>query len=231
MRICILLASIVYIHPADILQWHSLSSYPRGEINARLADVILINKVNSLPTIDLAKQQADHIRALIKTDTPVLLGNSIVTPESRDTSTGKILTNDTKVDALIRGRRVLVIDDGPTLTHGGMPFGAGFVLAKQMGAGQIVDPRPYAKGSLVGVFKKFQHLEKVLPAMGYGEQQIRDLEDTVESVECDAVITGTPINLENVIAMKKPSVRARYCLELDDENMNAMEHALMPFTK
>lgn len=196
-----------------------------------MADVILINKVNSLPTIDLAKQQADHIRALIKSDTPVLLGNSIVTPESRDTSNGKILTDDTKVDALIRGRRVLVIDDGPTLTHGGMPFGAGFVLAKQMGAAEIVDPRPYAKGSLVDVFKKFQHLEKVLPAMGYGEQQIRDLEDTVQSVECDAVIFGTPINLENVIAMKKPSVRARYCLELDDENMNAMEHALMPFTK
>ena len=147
-----------------------------------MADVILINKVNSLQNLEQAKKQADRIRSLLKKDTPVLFGNSIVSPEARDVSTGELL-DGAKVDDLVRGKRVLVIDDGPTLTHGGMPFGAGFVLAKQMGAKEIVDPHPYAKGSLVDVLKKFQHLERVLPAMGYGEAQIRDLEKTVQSVD------------------------------------------------
>mmetsp|Transcript_27715 Transcript_27715/g.49947 ORF Transcript_27715/g.49947 Transcript_27715/m.49947 type:complete len:251 (-) Transcript_27715:89-841(-) len=214
---------------ADALRGgHEEHFYP-GEINMRMADVVIINKVNSLPSVDQATKQADRIHTLIKSDIPVLFGNSIVSPEARDHTTGKLL-DDADVDNLVRGKRVLVIDDGPTLTHGGMPFGAGYVLAKQMGAKEIVDPHPYAKGSLVAVFSKFVHLVNVLPAMGYGEEQIRDLQDTVQSVDCDSVITGTPINLENVIDMKtKPCVRARYCLQLDTENMGAMEHALRLF--
>ena len=212
---------------ADALrEGHEEHFYP-GELNAIMADLILINKVNSLPSIDQARKQADRIRALIKSqETPVIFGNSIVSPEAREN--GKLLDTEA-VDSLVRGKRVLVIDDGPTLTHGGMPFGAGYVLAKQMGAKEIVDPHPAAKGSLVGVFRKFQHLENVLPAMGYGEQQIQDLQDTVQSVDCDCVITGTPINLESVIDMKQSCVRARYCLQLDTENMDAMVHALQPF--
>ena len=99
-----------------------------------------------------------------------------------------------------------------------------------MGAREIVDPRPFAKGSLVGVFRKFQHLENVLPAMGYGDEQVRDLQDTVQTVECDCMVTGTPINLENVIDMKKRCVRARYCLQLDSKNVVGMKGAPRPFT-
>ena len=214
---------------ADALrEGHEEHFYP-GEVNSRMADMIIINKVNSLSSIERAKEQADRIHALIESKTPILFGNSIVSPEARDV-TGTVLDDET-VGTLVRGKRVLVIDDGPTLTHGGMPFGAGYVLAKQMGAKEIVDPHPYAKGSLVGVFKKFQHLTNVLPAMGYGDEQILDLQATVQSVDCDCIITGiTPINLENVIDMKdKPCVRARYCLQLDPENMTTMEEALKPF--
>lgn len=193
-----------------------------------MADLVMINKVNSLKSIDQAKRQADHIRHFLdKQDTPVILGNSKVSCEYRDDA--KKLLDDAEVFDMVYGKRVLVIDDGPTLTHGGMPFGAGFVLAKQLGAREIVDPRAAAKGSLVDVFSKFPHLENVLPAMGYGEEQIHDLEDTVKGVDCDYIITGTPINLSNVIDMGgKCCVRARYSLELSDEYMEVLEHALKP---
>lgn len=222
-------ASNLTICVADALREGHEEHYYPGEVNARMADVIIINKVNSLPNIEQARKQADRIHKLIKSDTPILFGNSVVSPEARDPVTGKLL-DDAALDDLVRDQRVLVIDDGPTLTHGGMPFGAGYVLAKQMGAREIVDPRPFAKGSLVGVFRKFQHLENVLPAMGYGDEQVRDLQNTVQAVDCDCVVTGTPINLENVIDMKKRCVRARYCLQLDSENMVEMEGALRPFT-
>lgn len=193
----------------------------------RMADLVMINKVNSLQSSNQAFLQADHIRDFLgKQDISIIFGNSVVTPEARD-QTGKLL-EDSEVLDLVRGKTVLVIDDGPTLTHGGMPYGAGYVLAKQMGCKEIVDPRPAAKGTLVGVFKKFQHLKQVLPAMGYGEEQINDLEETVHGVECDVVIIGTPINLENVIDVGKTCVRARYCLQLDEQNMSALELALKP---
>jgi predicted GTPase len=212
---------------ADALrEGHEEHFFP-GEINMRMADLIMINKVNSLPSIDQAKKQADHISTLVGPETPILLGNSVVTPEARD-ATGALLDSGT-VDNMVRGKRVLVVDDGPTLTHGGMPFGAGYVLAKQMGAAEIVDPHPFAKGSLRGVFQNFQHLVNCLPAMGYGEEQIKDLQDTVKSVDCDCVVAGTPINLGSVITLDKPCVRARYCLQLDDNHMAKMEAALGPF--
>jgi|Transcript_15718 predicted GTPase len=212
---------------ADALrEGHEEHFYP-GEINTRMADLIMINKVNSLPNADQAKKQAEHIRALVKPGVPILLGNSIVRPESRDPSTGKLLDDD-EVATLVYGKRVLVIEDGPTCTHGGMPFGAGYVLAKQMG-GEVVDPRPYAKGSLEGVFKKFQHLVDILPAMGYGAEQIQDLQETVQSVDCDVIIAGTPIALDNVITLDKPCVRARYSLQLERNYMDAMEVTLHTF--
>jgi predicted GTPase len=212
---------------ADALrEGHEEHFFP-GEINMRMADLIMINKVNSLPGIAQAMRQVDHIRKLVRPDTPILLGNSVVTPEARDLK-GDVLDAQT-VDNMVRGKRVLVIDDGPTLTHGGMPFGAGFVLAKQMGAAEIVDPRPFAKGSLKGVFQKFQHLVECLPAMGYGEEQVKDLQETVKNVDCDTVVAGTPINLESVIKFDKPCVRARYCLQLDDQYLGEMKTALGPF--
>lgn len=219
----------VTICVADALREGHEEHYYPGEINMRMADLVMINKVNSLPSGDLATSQAAHIRSFLgKKDLPIILGKSVVTPEARDVS-GELL-DDSEVLDMVQGKNVLVIDDGPTLTHGGMPFGAGYVLAQQMGCKEIVDPRSAAKGSLVGVFKKFQHLEKVLPAMGYGEEQIKDLEDTVRGVDCDCVITGTPINLEHVIRIDagKAVVRARYALELDEQNMSALEVALDP---
>lgn len=217
----------VTICVADALREGHEEHYYPGEINMRMADLVMINKVNSLQSIDQARSQANRIRDFLgKQDIPIILGNSVVTPEARD-PTGKLL-DDSVVRGMVHGKTVLVIDDGPTLTHGGMPYGAGYVLAKQMRAKEIVDPRSAAKGSLVGVFEKFQHLEKVLPAMGYGAQQITDLEDTVRGVDCDCVISGTPINLENVIDVGKTCVRARYCLQLDEQNMSALELALKP---
>lgn len=217
----------VTICVADALREGHEEHYYPGEINMRMADLVLINKVNSLQSPDLASSQAQHIRDFLgKQDIPIILGNSVVTPEARG-PTGQLL-GDSLVKDMVYGKKVLVIDDGPTLTHGGMPFGAGYVLAKQMGAAEIVDPRQAAKGSLVGVFQKFQHLEKVLPAMGYDERQVSDLQETVRGVDCDCIITGTPINLENVIDVGKNCVRARYCLQLDKQNMTFLELALKP---
>lgn len=217
----------VTICVADALREGHEEHYYPGEINMRMADLVMINKVNSLQSPDLASSQAQHIRDFLgKQDIPIILGNSVVTPEARG-PTGQLL-GDSVVKDMVYGKKVLVIDDGPTLTHGGMPFGAGYVLAKQMGAAEIVDPRQAAKGSLVGVFQKFQHLEKVLPAMGYDERQVSDLQETVRGVDCDCIITGTPINLENVIDVGKKCVRARYCLQLDKQNMTFLELALKP---
>jgi predicted GTPase len=206
----------VQITVADALRaGHGLQYFP-GEVNLLLADVVLINKVNSLPDYQQAVVLAERNKKIVKKGCPVLFGNSVVTAEARD-SNGTLLS-DEEACAMIRGKRVLVIDDGPTLTHGEMPFGAGYVLANKLCAGEVVDPRPYAKGSLVGVFEKFKHLERVLPAMGYGEKQIKDLEATVHAVDCDVVVGGTPIDLSKVVKLDKPYVRTRYNLEVVPEH-------------
>jgi predicted GTPase len=124
---------------------------------------------------------------------------------------------------------VLVVDDGPTLTHGGMPYGVGYVLAKNLEAGQIVDPRPFAKGSLVGTYDKFTHLKSVLPAMGYGDDQVRDLEATIQATECDKVILGTPSDISHVMDIDKPVVVARYNLAVVPEHCKAFDKALDSF--
>jgi predicted GTPase len=118
----------------------------------------------------------------------------------------------------VRGKRVLVIEDGPTLTHGEMRYGAGLVAARQLGAAEIVDPRPYARGSIRGVFERYPHLTQVLPAMGYGEKQIAELSETIAAVPCDSVLIATPIDLGHVLKLDKPSTRVTYDLdELDRE--------------
>jgi len=113
----------------------------------------------------------------------------------------------------IRGKRVLVVEDGPTLTHGGMKIGAGWVAARRFGAKEIVDPRPFAVGEILATYKKYPDTGKILPAMGYGEQQIRDLEKTIENADVDMVIIGTPIDLTRVMKINRPSQRVRYELE------------------
>jgi len=167
-----------------------LRNYP-GEINVRIADLVMLAKVD--PTEAGREKAAEHaktLQPLLRPFTPVLYGGSTIQPEAWNHSGDKL--TDEQAAALVRGKRVLVIDDGPTLTHGGMAYGAGFVMAQQLGAAEIVDPRPYAQGSLKGVFEKFSHLKNVLPAIGYGEEQVKDLEATIKATPCDTIVIGTP---------------------------------------
>jgi predicted GTPase len=162
---------------ADALRpGHELAYHP-GEVNVRLADIVVVNKVDTADAADVERELA-VIHALNPTATVICATSPSVLAEGPE----------------ISGRRVLVIDDGPTLTHGGMPFGAGLVAARAAG-GVIVDPRPYAVGSLAAVYEKFPHLGPVLPAMGYGDQQLADLVATINATPCDVVVTGTPIDL------------------------------------
>jgi predicted GTPase len=162
-----------------------LRYYP-GEMNVRSADVVIINKVNTAQKVDI-----ETVRTNIKTINPtaqIIDGISTVQAEDKK---------------MITGKRVLVIEDGPTVTHGGMPYGAGMVAAKEFGAKTIVDPRPYAVGSIVDTFRKYPHLTNILPAMGYGKKQIHELEETINNTKCDVVVSGTPIDLIRILKTKK----------------------------
>ena len=189
-----------------------------------MADVILVSKVNSLDNIQQAQDHVNHMKEkhITKPTAPFIFGRSMVTAEGPKTAP----MSKSEAEALVRGKRVLVVDDGPTLTHGGMAFGAGYVLAKDLGAAEIVDPQPYAKGSLVGVFEKFPHLKHVLPAMGYGDQQVKDLEATIQAVDCDTVVIGTPSDITHLMDFGKPSVVARYELEVVPEHEAEFHAAL-----
>ncbi len=155
---------------------HELGYHP-GEVNVRLADVVVVNKVDTADPADVRRESA-VIHALNPSATVILA------------TSPPVLADGPELD----GRRVLVIDDGPTLTHGGMPFGAGLVAAKAAG-GIVVDPRPFAVGSLAAVYAKYPHLGPILPAMGYGDEQLADLVATIAATPCDVVVTGTPIDL------------------------------------
>ncbi len=174
--------------------YHEITYYP-GETNVRMADVIIINKVQTADRNDIltVKQncRAANPRALIiEAASPI----SVDRPE------------------LITGKRALVVEDGPTVTHGGMAFGAGLIAAEDYRAKEIVDPRRTAVGSIAETFAKYPHLTQVLPAMGYSERQIHDLEETINRADCDVVVTGTPIDIRRVVKVDKPIVRARYGL-------------------
>ncbi|HEY6865864.1 MAG TPA: cyclic 2,3-diphosphoglycerate synthase [Candidatus Eisenbacteria bacterium] len=177
---------------------HELRYYP-GETNLRLADLVIINKVDSADPQDVATVEA-NVRA-VNPAAAVLRANSPVT---------------VKDPSLVTGKRVLVIEDGPTLTHGEMRYGAGLVAARRLQAAEIVDPRPYARGSIRGVFERFGHLTQVLPAMGYSQHQIAELSETIAAVPCDSVLIATPIDLGHVLTLDKPSTRAIY--ELDEHD-------------
>jgi predicted GTPase len=131
--------------------------------------------------------------------------------------------------SLIEGRKVLVVEDGPTLTHGGMSYGAGVVAAMRYGAAELVDPRPYVTGRIAQTFATYPEIGTLLPAMGYGEEQMRDLERTIEAVECDTVVIGTPIDLTRIIKIRKPTVRVGY--ELQEIGRPDLPELLAPFTK
>ncbi len=186
---------------------HELAYYP-GETNLRMADVVIVNKVDTAEPANVALVEAN-----VKAANPrarVLRAASPVTVADPD---------------LVRGKRVLVIEDGPTLTHGEMPYGAGWVAAKRLGAAEIVDPRPYAKGSIKGVFEKYSHLTQILPAMGYGDRQIAELSETIAAVPCDTVLIATPIDLGRVLTVGKPNTRAVYELAEEDKGVLPREIA------
>ncbi len=174
---------------------HELSYYP-GETNVRLADVIVVNKIDSA--------KPENVETVVRNVQSINPGATIIRANS------PIAVED---PAVIRGKRVLVVEDGPTLTHGEMSFGAGTIAAQQFGASAIIDPRPYAVNSIAETYAKYPKTGTLLPAMGYGDDQVRDLQTTINRVPCDAVVIGTPIDLRRIIKIEKPSVRVQYSLD------------------
>jgi predicted GTPase len=186
----------VHITVADPLRPGHETSYHPGEVNLRMADVVLINKVDSA--------RAEDVQTLRKTI-------EISNPKAKIVEARSPVT--IAEDVSLEGKKVLVIEDGPTLTHGEMTYGAGVVAAKEAGAGSLVDPRPWAAGSIKQVFEKYPHIGSLLPAMGYSEQQRKDLEQTINSSDADVVLVATPIDLRKIIDIDKPAVRVSYELE------------------
>jgi predicted GTPase len=175
---------------------HEVTYYP-GEANLRMANVVIINKVDTADP-----QNVKQVKENVKTVNPKAIVLDAASPITADKP------------ELIKGKRALVIEDGPTLTHGNMPYGAGTIMAKKLGAKEIVDPKPYAVGSIKETYKKYMHLGTLLPAIGYGEKQIAELKETIDRTPCDVVVIGTPIDLRRVMAINKPTVRVKYELQV-----------------
>jgi predicted GTPase len=174
---------------------HELKYYP-GEVTLRLADVVVINKIDTAGPegINIVRQNIELVNpaaVVIDAASPIHVENQEV----------------------IRGKRVLVIEDGPTLTHGEMKIGAGVVAARKFGAASLVDPRPYVVGKLAHTFEIYPDIGILLPAMGYGSEQLTDLETTINQTDCDSVVIGTPIDLTRIIRINKPSTRVFYDLQ------------------
>lgn len=170
--------------------------YHPGETNLKMADLIIINKMDSADAegIELVKKNIGKYNPkaeIVEAESPICVENP----------------------GGIEGKTVLVIEDGPTLTHGGMDFGAGMVAAEKYGAKKIVDPRPYAVGSIKKTYEKYDHIKTLLPAMGYGDSQVKELEQMINAIECDLVISGTPIDIRRIVKTDKEIVRVRYNLK------------------
>ncbi|RLD40510.1 MAG: GTPase, partial [Bacteroidetes bacterium] len=190
---------------------HELKYYP-GEVTLRMADVAIINKMDTAAPEDIqtvreniAKVAPDAI--VVDAASPIKVDN----PE------------------VIKGKRVLVVEDGPTLTHGEMKLGAGTVAAMKYGAAELIDPRPYTVGKLSETFEIYPNIGTLLPAMGYSEQQLRDLEATINNTNCDSVVIGTPIDLQRIINISKPSTRVYY--DLQEIGYPTLEGILNDFVK
>jgi len=190
---------------------HEISYYP-GEVNTRAADVVIINKVNTAEkeNIEIVRKNIEKINPKAK----IIMGISSVFAED---------------EQKISGKKVLVIEDGPTVTHGGMAYGAGTVAAKKAGVSKIVDPRDFAVGSIVDTFNKYTHLTNVLPAMGYGKKQMGELEETVNNSDAEIVVSGTPIDITRVINPNKEIVRVRY--GVGDKTADELKEIIDIFTK
>ncbi len=190
---------------------HEIAYYP-GEMNVRAADIVIINKVNTADKVDI-----ETVRKNVKKINPsaqIIDGISSVIVDDGDR---------------IAGKRVLVIEDGPTVTHGSMKYGAGTVAANDNNAGEIIDPRSFAVGSITETFNKYNHLTNVLPAMGYGDKQTKELEETINNTDCDIVVSGTPIDLNRVLKSSKPIVRVRY--GVGEKTAKELEKIVDDFTK
>ncbi len=189
---------------------HELAYYP-GEVNFRSASVLIINKVDTAN-----RENVETVRKNVAKFNP----------------TAQVIETACKVTVpdpeLVRGKRVLVVEDGPTLTHGEMPYGAGVVAAKNYGAVTMVDPRPFAMGSIKKTFEKFPHLGRVLPAMGYSDQQRHELEQTIANTPCDLVLIATPIDLAKAIKIEKPAMRVGY--EVEEVGGRALTDLIDKFT-
>ena len=175
---------------------HEVAYHP-GEANLRMANVVIINKVDTADPQNV-KQVKENIK-MVNPKAIILDAASPITVDQPE---------------LIKGKRALVIEDGPTLTHGNMPYGAGTIMAQRLGAKEIVDPKPYAVGSIKETYKKYAHLGTILPALGYGEKQIAELKETIDRTPCDVVVIGTPIDLRRVMTINKPTVRVNYELQV-----------------
>jgi len=181
---------------ADPLRVGNELSYYPSEANLRMADVVIINKIDSADPQSVFRLR-ENVRS-VNTKAMILEAASPIQAEKSET---------------ILGKRVLVVEDGPTLTHGEMKYGAGTVAARKFGASEIIDPRPYAVGEIKKTYAQYPGIGILLPAMGYGERQVKDLEATINRVPCDLVLVGTPINLKRIVRMKKPALRVHYELE------------------
>ena len=185
---------------------HELLYYP-GETNMLMANIAIINKVDTA-----SAENVEQVRANIRKHAPhaeILLAES------------PVLVSDPEQ---IRGKRVLVVEDGPTLTHGEMTYGAGVIAAKTFGAAELVDPRPYAVGSIKAIYHKYPHMGPLLPAMGYSREQLADLEKTIDQADCDLVLFATPIHLTRIVSINKPTLRVRY--EYKDHDRPGLEEVL-----
>ena len=190
------LADLAIVVADPLRPGHEISYYP-GETNIVMADAVVINKIDSAYPEDVQLVRENIISrnpkaVIIDAASPVFVDN----PDQ------------------IKGKKVLVLEDGPTLTHGEMTYGAGFVAAQKAGAGEIVCPKPYAVGSIAATFAKYSHVEDILPAMGYSDAQIKDLKDTIDAVPCDIVVSATPIDITRVLKCNKPIVRVGYELQV-----------------
>ncbi len=190
---------------------HEIKYHP-GETNLRMAHVVIINKEETADkaNIDIVRKHVMEVNpkaTIIDAASPLFVDH----PE------------------MIKGKRVLAIEDGPTLTHGEMTYGAAVIAALKYGAAELVDARDYAVGTIVDTYKKYPHIKNYLPAMGYGKQQIKDLEETINNTPCDLVVSGTPIDLSRVVKVNKPIVRVRY--ELDEIGRPTLKDVLQEFLK
>ncbi len=198
--------TIVVVDP--LRPGHELGYHP-GETNLRLADAVVVNKIDAAPR-DAIERVLRDVRLANPTAQVVLARSPVTLEEGPD----------------LAGKRVLVVEDGPTLTHGGMGFGAGTVAAREAGAAELVDPRPFASGSIAELYVRYPHLGPVLPAMGYSDEQLAELAATIDACECDVVVTGTPIDLSRLIASRHPLRHASY--ELEEAGGTPLAQVLQP---